>query len=410
MPSSMIRYIPEKAELTVNGNILSVKSSILVSNISKHQKTRVNEKAHQVSQHIGTDHYLYVLSNTASRGEVLGQRNRGNCCLSKRNSLPDRNYVSIMDQGKIGNNVWTLLLLASGILTGKRYILPALISCITLTGFSQNLTIKKTVVSAADHKPVKFASIAIRNSKDGTYTNLSGEFTISCSSVDSLAISAIGYKKAIYHCVTLPDTILLKEEVVQLPEIIVSSSGQRQRSISLGLYNKKRAGAYTGAIATALYIANTERLDVHVSKVFFLLSKVSWIYSQKPKYYKLLVRLKLYTRNEIDNSPGEELLTSNIIEEIPEKQTDIVFDIDTLNIPFPAEGLFVALEFLGYYSNNQFKAFNSNDQNKYIQYKASFTDQYSTPTSWTRLDYENDWRPLETGSTVYNFNFGIEVK
>jgi hypothetical protein len=40
----------------------------------------------------------------------------------------------------------------------------------------------------------------------------------------------------------------------------------------------------------------------------------------------------------------------------------------------------------------------------------SFTDQYSTPASWVRLDYENDWQPLETAPAVYNFNFGIEVK
>jgi hypothetical protein len=396
--------------LTANGNILSGKSSILVSNIYEHLKTRVNEKVHQVSQHISTDRYFYCLSHTTGRGQVLGQRNGRDCCLSKRNGLPDSNYISLMIQSKIRNNVRSLLLLMLAALTGKRYILPALICFVTLSGVSQNLTIKRTVLSAGDLQPIKFASVAIRNSNNGTYTNLSGEFTISCIHTDSLVISAIGYKKGIYSGVTLPDTILLKEEIVHLPEITISSKGQKQHLISLGLYNKKRTGAYTGSIAAALYIANTERPNAQVSKAFFKLSKTTWIYSEKPKFYKLLVRLKLYTPNAFHNSPGEEILMHNITQEISEKQTDIVFDIDSLNIPFPPEGIFVALEFLGYYSNNQFKAFNSNDQNKYIQYKASFTDQYSTPASWIRLDYDNNWRPLETGSTVYNFNFGIEVK
>lgn len=303
-----------------------------------------------------------------------------------------------------------LLLLMSCIFTGKRYLLPALITFTALTSHAQNIIIKRTVLSATDLQPIKFASVAIRNSNNGTYTNLSGEFTISCFSTDSLVISAIGYKKGIYHCATLPDTILLKEEVVQLPEITVSSKAQKQHLISLGLYDKKRTGAYTGAIAAALYIANPERLNAQVSKAFFKLSKTTWIYSEKPKFYKLLVRLKLYTPNAFHNSPGEEILTHNITQEISEKQTDIIFDIDSLSIPFPPGGIFVALEFLGYYSNNQFKAFNSNDQNKYVQYKAAFTNQHSTPASWVRLDYDKNWRPLETGSAVYNFNFGIEVK
>jgi hypothetical protein len=396
--------------LTANGNILSGKSSILVSNISKHQKTRVNEKAHQVSQCISAGHYLYLLLNTTGRGQILGQRNWRTCCLSKRNSLSNHNNLSTMDQGKIRDNMRAMLLLVSGFLTGKRYILPALLYFNALTGLAQSLAIKKTVVSASDYQPVKFASVAIRNSNKGTYTNLSGEFMISCNSADSLTISAIGYRRGIYHCSSLSDTILLREEPVQLPEVIVSSKEQRQHTTLLGLYNKKRTGAYTGAIAAALYIDNTERLNTHLSKIFFKLSKVSWIYSKKPEYYKLLVRLKLYKRNAFDHSPGEEILTHNITQEISEKQTDIALDIDSFNIPFPFDGIFVAIEFLGYYSNNQFKAFNSNDQNKYIQYKAAFTDQYSTPASWVRLDYDNDWRPLETGSTVYNFNFGIEVK
>jgi hypothetical protein len=302
------------------------------------------------------------------------------------------------------------LLLMSCIFTGKRCLLPALITFTALTSHAQNLTIKRAVLSATDLQPVKFASVAIRNSNNGTYTNLSGEFTISCSNVDSLAISAIGYKKSIYHCASLPDTILLKDEMAQLPEIVVSSRERKQRSVPMGLHSMKRTGAYTGAIAAALYIANTERLNVSISKAFFQLSKVTWIYSTKPKLYKLLVRLKLYKRNEFDKGPGEEITTNNIVEEVSEKQTEIVFYIESLNIELPADGIFIALEFLGYYSDNQFNAFSSDDQNKYIQYKASFTDQYSTPASWVRLDYENDWQPLETGATVYNFNFGIEVK
>jgi hypothetical protein len=148
------------------------------------------------------------------------------------------------------------LLLTSGIFTDKKYILPFLISFIALTGFAQTLAIKKTVVSASDYQPVKFASVAIRNSNKGTYTNLSGEFTISCNSADSLTISAIGYRKSIYHCSSLSDTILLREEPVQLPEVIVSSKEQRQHTTLLGLYNKN-GQALTQVLLRQLYILIT---------------------------------------------------------------------------------------------------------------------------------------------------------
>ena len=88
----------------------------------------------------------------------------------------------------------------ASMLTGKSCILPALIYFIVLTSFAQDLTIKKIVAAASDHQPVKFASVAIRNTNRGTYTNLSGEFFITCRDSDSLAISAFGYKKVIYSC------------------------------------------------------------------------------------------------------------------------------------------------------------------------------------------------------------------
>jgi len=392
-----------------NGNILSGRAFILVPIISNHQKTSVNEKVHQVSQHMRVDHHLYSLSHTTGGSQILGQRNRRNSCVPGRNDLSNRNYLSFMDQGKHTDNVWAVLPVVFRMLTGKSCILPALIYFITLTSFAQDLTIRKIVAAARDHQPVKFASVAIRNSNHGTYTNLSGEFSITCRSSDSLAISAVGYKKVIYSCRSLPDTILLNEEVLQLPEVVVSATKHKQHSISLGLYNKKRTGAYTGANAAALYIANAGHLDLHITKVLFLLSKLTWIYNKKPEFYKLLVRLKLYKRNAFYSGPGEAILPQDITEEVSEKQTSIVFNIDSLNITFPADGIFVAIEFPGYYSDGHFTPFNSNDQNKYIQYNAAFTNQSDTPASWIRLDYENDWRPLKTGDTVYNFNFGIEV-
>jgi len=51
----------------------------------------------------------------------------------------------------------------ASMLTGKSCILPALIYFIVLTSFAQDLTIKKIVAAASDHQPVKFASVAIRN-------------------------------------------------------------------------------------------------------------------------------------------------------------------------------------------------------------------------------------------------------
>ncbi|HEY9046081.1 MAG TPA: carboxypeptidase-like regulatory domain-containing protein [Ohtaekwangia sp.] len=293
--------------------------------------------------------------------------------------------------------------------TGRRLLLSVVIGFVSSVCFSQTITIKKTIVSANDHQPIKLASIAIRNTSNGTYTDLSGSFTINCLQSDSLAISAIGYKKAIYSCLYMTDSIFLEEDAIQLPEVMVSSKEQKTHAINLGLYREKRSGAYAGVNAAALYIANSEQRHGNISKVYFMLSKVKWIYDQKPQFHKLLVRLKLYEHTN-HNGPGKEILAHNVVQEVPEKRAEITFDIDSLNIPLPPDGIFIALEFLGYYSDDHFNPFSSNDQNKYIQYKASFTNRSLTSASWIRQDYENDWQPFLTGSMVYNFNFGLEIK
>lgn len=291
-------------------------------------------------------------------------------------------------------------------------LLSFILSTFTLIGFSQKRIVEKTLLSSKDSLAVSFANISIKNTKIGTYSDITGKFSIECSGQDSIIISSIGYRNGICDCTDSIDTIFLDEAITMLQEIVIGSNQLHFKTKKEGYFNDKRTGAYTGPNAVALYIENTSNIDGQISKIFFLLSKVKWIYDKpKPQFYRLLVRLKLYNKQIGSNAPHLNILREDIIKEVSEKQTKIVFDIEKLDITFPSDGIFIGIEFLGYYLEDSFIPFSSNDDNKRMQYKVSFSDGYKNSKSWTRLDYNNSWKPFDVGSNPFpNFNFGVVLK
>lgn len=85
----------------------------------------------------------------------------------------------------------------------------------------------KTVLSKSTGAPVQYASVGIIDRNCGTLTDTLGNFTLKMDSRhinDSIRISCIGYITqtfAVKDFMTVPDTILLSENAVQLNEVVV---------------------------------------------------------------------------------------------------------------------------------------------------------------------------------------------
>lgn len=307
--------------------------------------------------------------------------------------------------------MWSMLLSILFSSSKKQFLLLVFFLFCTI-GFSQKRMVYKTILSVKDSTAINFANLSIKNTNRGTYSDLNGKFRIECLDSDSLIISSIGYKSQTCKCTSAIDTILLNENVTELKEITITSNKTNLKTKRVGSFKDKQTGAYIGANAVALYLENKPRIRGQISKVFILLSKVKWIYDKpKPKFYELLVRLKLCNAERYGNGLSLNILEKNIVERISEKQTKVIFDIEHLGVEFPDTGLFVGVEFLGYYISDNFIPFSSDDKNKAIQYKVSFSENYEKANSWIREDYEHNWERFEFSPNPFpNFNFGLELK
>lgn len=275
----------------------------------------------------------------------------------------------------------------------------------------QDLVVEKTLRSRKDSSIVAFANVFIKNSAIGTYSNTEGEFRLECDSEDIIIISSIGYENATCGCNDLNETLFLEEKATMLSEVVIAPDASKAHLQKIGFLNEKKAGSYIGPKAAALYVENTELVEANISKVYFNLSKVKWVYEKpKPKFHKLLVRLKLFEKDVESGRPSDNILDQNIIAEVLENQKKVTFDINELHIKFPENGIFVGIEFIGYYEDDEFIAFDAMDEKKTVQYQPSFSEKHNKAKSWVRLDYGESWKLFDFSPNMYpNFNFGIEI-
>jgi len=287
------------------------------------------------------------------------------------------------------------------------FLLP-LIIFFSLEGAAQSNTLAAAVYSRLDNSPIEYVAIGIKGSREGTFSNARGQFTITCQSGDSLIISAIGYKKKTCDC--RKEKIYLDTSAVRLEEVIIRPSGKSIRR-NLGYFNKKRAGAFTGFSAVLCFIENKNKERCLLSKANFLLSKVRWLDGPpETAFHQLLVRLLIYHVKPYTDEPGLLILTKNITENVEPVQRKVSFDISGLGLDFPLEGILIGIEFLGYTADGEFTPFSSKDKNKFLQYKAGMTKAEGRARGWLRDNYSDQWIPISRGiQPEHNPNFGLEV-
>ena len=102
---------------------------------------------------------------------------------------------------------------------------------VSITSFSQTKNIKGSVSDAITSEPLPGAYILIKNSDVGAVSDMDGNFTIQASPKDTLVFSYIGYLTQEFIAGNLTTlTILLKEDLKQLDEIVVIGYGSVKKS------------------------------------------------------------------------------------------------------------------------------------------------------------------------------------
>lgn len=218
-----------------------------------------------------------------------------------------------------------------------------------------NFTIAQTITIAdsTNQKPIPYATISFGNGL-GNFADEDGQFSFSkekYSDVDTLFISAMGYAEKTVLTASLSNKILLKPEVSQLSEVVVSAPKQGKFK-----FKKQKPSTHTDLFASwlptvesevAILFKRYEEKSTQVSKLFIPINAERQYKSKGKGKFATIFRLQFYENNI--GFPGNQIGYENIVFHINEKE-DKVFELDVLSksIYIPKTGIFVSIQVLGY--------------------------------------------------------------
>lgn len=216
----------------------------------------------------------------------------------------------------------------------KKFILLLLIIFLkVIPSFSQEKEI--LILNYESKNPVQYANIKFLNSQNGTFSDENGLFVLNNKINDSAYISVLGYKNKIFWSESIPDTLYLKQKIISLEEVRLSS---KQKDYGYFKKKSKFIRSQLKRTIVAMYISNKNN-EKYISTLYYRIKK----YGNKPS----IVRPHLYSINKENGNPDKELLDKNMIISVKDKNNILSIDVSKNNILFPEEGVFVALEWVG---------------------------------------------------------------
>lgn len=293
-----------------------------------------------------------------------------------------------------------------------------LLFCVTL-GFSQT-----TIKDAQSDYPVSYATVSFNNG-NGLFANDEGEFVFTKKlypDIDTLYISALGYKDLKIATLNLPKVIMMETEVNALDEVLISANLDRK-------FKEEEIKPYldddyyhcwlpTIESEIAVYFSNPDEGLKKITKVHFPITLESKDWEKRKrsnadkKPFSTLFKVKFYNNN--DGYPGKELVYRTIVFRATEKNGDeFILDVSDEDIYIPKSGVFVSLQVLGYtddngklLTNKKYKEIKSRD-GSVIKIPTNFrpllpfTDQISENKTYIKRVFvnENKWTRFEIGSS-----------
>jgi hypothetical protein len=274
-------------------------------------------------------------------------------------------------------------------------LLATFIPLVSNGSYSQ--IISGTIVDSISKKPIELATISLSTSNYTVLSNKAGHFEIDHrKDKGNLQVSNIGYNtksivlsdKEDYYLVYLsPKTEELKEV------IIISNNKPKNYSPDKFLKSKRDHEEDFGFqfdTENCVFILNPYHKKGKIKSLDLELKKVKG-YNENNKNkidYLAAFNIKFYSYDSHKNKPGKEIHNKNIIIEPENKTYTLKIDLDSLQIPFPENGVCVGVEII----NTKYK--NPKMTFAYIGPFLNFYEnrQFSPTTSWTRYrNYENDF-------------------
>ncbi|WP_299395753.1 hypothetical protein [uncultured Gelidibacter sp.] len=298
-----------------------------------------------------------------------------------------------------------------------------------------------TIIDAQSQYPVSYATVSFNNG-NGLFANDEGEFTFTRQlypDIDTLYISALGYKELKIATLNLPKIIPMQTETNALDEVLISAKIDRKFKVEdIKPYlddDYYHCWLPTIESEIAVYFNNADEALKKITKVHFpvTLESKDWEKRKRSnadkKPFSTLFKVKFY--NNENGYPGKELIYKTLVVRATEKGGDaVVFDVSEEDIFIPENGVFVSLQVLGYtdengklLSNKKYKEIKSRDGSVVkiptnFRPLLPFTDEISenrtfikrvfvNGNKWTRFEKGSDFQSTLLQNGLNNYGMGL---
>ena len=240
---------------------------------------------------------------------------------------------------------------------------PIKATCLFLFFFAINVTAQTKIIDADTTYPVSYATISFGDGQ-GLFADDDGLFIFTkklYKDVDSLFISALGFKDLALATVNLPKTIEMQADINKLDEVIVTAKIDRK-------FKKETVKPYldddyykcwlpTIESEIAVFFPNGNEKLKKVTSVLFPITLESRDWKKRKRSnadkrkFSTLFKVKFYKNN--NGLPGDVMTYTNIVFRATEKNGDeFELDVSEHDLFIPEDGFFVSLQVLGYTDQN----------------------------------------------------------
>lgn len=240
----------------------------------------------------------------------------------------------------------------------KYYILWLLVIFSFAPAISQT-----TIIDQETSYPVSYATVSFGDGQ-GLFADNDGMFIFTKKlypDVDTLYISALGYKAISLPTSNLPKTIKMSIELNQLDEVLLTAKIDRKfKKESLKPYlddDYYKCWLPTIESEIAVYFPNPNDKLKKITSVRFPISLESRDWKKRKRAnadkrkFSTLFKVKFYAND--NGLPGTVLTYTNIVFRVTENNGDeFELDVSEHDIFIPNDGFFVSLQVLGYTDDN----------------------------------------------------------
>lgn len=264
---------------------------------------------------------------------------------------------------------------------------------------------KYKVIDKFSNIGVAFASVGYGNAK-GIYTDERGYFYIN-DTIENISVSHLSYFVNNFNLLEKDSILKLNPRVIELQEVVINSNIKANLTTTFfGTYYKKEKFKFFCFPKTEFitYMKPSKKVENFTVTQIYIPCSLDCIDKKRKKIKeieKFVFRIKVYDSDRERLFSGILIVAKKEIEE-----NEVIYNLEK-GLLFPFEGLYIGVELIGWYNNENEFVDNSysNKQDNCIRLKFSRTKEYNTYFI-NPFSPDNDWKEIKK----YNKNFDLTLK